>query len=55
MFRRLAEAMGYTEPALFDDDESILIQALGSKEAVDELQSAGWVKVPYPEDGRPFG
>jgi anaerobic selenocysteine-containing dehydrogenase len=55
LFRRLAGAMGYTEPALFDDDDAILSQALGSKEAVDELETAGWRRVPYPEDGRPFG
>jgi anaerobic selenocysteine-containing dehydrogenase len=55
LMRRLAGAMGYTEPALFEDDETILVQALGSKEVLAELKSAGWVKVPYPEDGRPFG
>lgn len=54
LFRRLARAMGYTEPALFDDDDSILAQALGSKEAVDDVRRARWVKVPYPDDGRPF-
>jgi len=54
LFRRLAGAMGYTEPALFDDDATILAHALGSKEAVDDLRAASWVRVPYPEDGRPF-
>lgn len=54
-FRRLAGAMGYTEPALFEDDDTLLGQALGSKEAVADLKAASWVKVPYPDDGRPFG
>ena len=40
LIRRLAGAMGYTEPALFDDDDTILVQALGSKEALDELKAA---------------
>jgi len=54
LFRRLAGAMRYTEPALFDDDESILAQALGSTEQRDAVRAAGWLKVPYPADGRPF-
>jgi anaerobic selenocysteine-containing dehydrogenase len=55
LFRRLAAAMGYTEPALFDDDEALLAQALGAAVDLDELRKVGWVRVPYPEDGRPFG
>ena len=55
LMRRLAGAMGYTEPALFEDDDTILVQALGSKEALEDLKAAGWAKVPYPDDGRPFG
>lgn len=53
-FRRLAAAMGYTEPALFDDDETIMREALPTID-VDELRSVGWLKAPYPGDGRPFG
>ncbi|MET0911618.1 MAG: molybdopterin-dependent oxidoreductase [Ilumatobacteraceae bacterium] len=55
LFRRLARAMGYTEPALFDDDAALLAQALGGAVNLDELRSTGWVRVPYPDDGRPFG
>lgn len=55
LFRRLARAMGYTEPALFDDDETLLRQALGARVDLDALRSDGWVRVPYPADGRPFG
>lgn len=55
LFRRLASAMGYTEPSLFDDDESLLRQALGAKVDLAQLRATGWLKVPYPADGRPFG
>ena len=55
LFRRLARAMGLTEPALFDSDEEILTQALGQKVDLAELRRVGWVKVPYPEDGRAWG
>ncbi len=54
LFRRLAGAMGYTEPALFDDDDTLLADALPSVD-LDQLRSVGWVRAPYPEDGRPFG
>ncbi|WP_162941967.1 molybdopterin-containing oxidoreductase family protein [Desertimonas flava] len=55
LFRRLAGAMGYTEPALFDDDETLLEHALGAKVDLARLRADGWVRVPYPDDGRPFG
>jgi anaerobic selenocysteine-containing dehydrogenase len=55
LFRRLAGAMGLTEPSLFDDDESLLDQALGAKVDLAELRRVGWIRVPYPEDGRPWG
>ena len=47
--------MGFDEPALFDDDETLLAQALGQKVDLAELRAVGWVRVPYPEDGRPWG
>jgi len=46
--------MGYAEPSLFDDDATLLRDALPSID-LDELQRVGWVRVPYPSDGRPFG
>jgi anaerobic selenocysteine-containing dehydrogenase len=55
LFRRLARAMGLTDPALFDDDEAVLEQALGRKVDLAELRRVGWIRVPYPADGRPWG
>jgi anaerobic selenocysteine-containing dehydrogenase len=54
LFRRLALAMGYTDPRLQTDDRSLIIQALG-EDVVQRLETDGWYKVPYPEDGRPWG
>ena len=54
LFRRLSAAMGYTDPCLFDDDETLLRDALPSVD-LDELRRVGWVRAPYPDDGRPFG
>jgi len=55
LFRRLAAAMGLEEPSLYDDDQMILAQAFGDRVDLDALRKTGWLKVPYPEDGRPFG
>ncbi|HTH04224.1 MAG TPA: molybdopterin dinucleotide binding domain-containing protein, partial [Ilumatobacteraceae bacterium] len=52
-FRRIARGMGLTEPLLFDDDMSVLKAALPTVD-LDELRRDGWVKVPFPEDGRPW-
>ena len=54
LFRRLGRAMGYTEPSLFDDDDTLLRAALPTID-LDELRRVGWVRAPYPDDGRPFG
>jgi anaerobic selenocysteine-containing dehydrogenase len=54
LFRRLAGAMGYTEPALFDSDDDLIAQALPTIDLA-ELREVGWVRAPYPDDGRPFG
>ena len=54
VFRRLATAMGYEDPALFDDDLTAIRDSLPGID-VDELRRVGFVRVPYPADGRPFG
>ncbi|CAB4362761.1 MAG: molybdopterin-dependent oxidoreductase [Actinobacteria bacterium] len=53
LHRRLARAMGYTEPALFDDDLTVLRDSLPTVD-IDRLRIDGFQRVPYPEDGRPF-
>ena len=53
LHRRLAAAMGMTHPSLFEDDHSALAAMLPSV-ALDELRRIGWVRVPYPDDGRPY-
>ena len=53
-FRRLSAAMGLTEPSLFDEDLTMLRDTLVNVD-LDELRAQHRVRVPYPEDGRPFG
>ena len=54
LFRRIATAMGLDEPALHDDDDTLMRVALPTID-VDELRSKKWIRAPYPDDGRPFG
>lgn len=53
LFRRIARAMGLTEPSLFDDDATILADALPDVD-LHALRRDGWLRVPYPDDGRPW-
>ena len=56
LFRRLSTAMGWgDEPAMIADDETLLSDALGADVVLAALRADGWVKAPYPADGRPFG
>ena len=52
-FRRIAAAMGLTEPSLFDDDITVLRATLPTVD-IDALRRDGWIKVPYPDDGLPW-
>ncbi|MDA2945991.1 MAG: molybdopterin oxidoreductase family protein [Actinomycetota bacterium] len=52
-FRRIAKAMGLTEPCLFDDDETIIRASLPTVD-VDQLRAEHRIRVPYPDDGRPW-
>jgi anaerobic selenocysteine-containing dehydrogenase len=49
LWRRLARAMGYTEPELFEDDESLIRSTLRGID-FDELRGNGFV--PLPSKGR---
>ena len=52
-FRRIAGAMGLTEPSLFDDDLAVLRDSLPSVD-LEALRRDGWLKVPFPESGTPW-
>ena len=60
LFRRLAGALGRTEPWLFESDESMLRAALGSGHpwldgiTYERLWTEGYVRLSCPEDWRPF-
>ena len=52
-FRRIAGAMGLDEPALYDDDLTLLAQSLPTVD-LGALRRDGWMRVPFPDDGRPW-
>jgi len=60
LFRRLAHALGRTEPWLFESDESMLRAALASGHpwldgiTYERLWDEGFVRLNVPEDWRPF-
>jgi anaerobic selenocysteine-containing dehydrogenase len=56
LFRRLSRALGFTEPELFESDDSLLARGLAPLTAGDlaALRSDGFVRLPLPEDLRPF-
>jgi anaerobic selenocysteine-containing dehydrogenase len=60
LFRRLARALGRTEPWLFESDESMLRAALASGHpwldgiTYERLWEEGYVRLNCPEDWRPF-
>lgn len=53
LWRRLARAMGFTEPELFEDDESLIRSALRGVD-VERLRRDGFVRLDLPEDLRPY-
>jgi anaerobic selenocysteine-containing dehydrogenase len=54
LHRRLAAALGCTEPALFDDDHQVLAEAITGVD-VEQLREVGFLRSPaYPSDGRPY-
>jgi anaerobic selenocysteine-containing dehydrogenase len=56
LFRRLALAMGYTEPALFEADDALMEQALAplGPDARAALHRDGFVRLDLPDDLRPL-
>jgi anaerobic selenocysteine-containing dehydrogenase len=60
VFRRLAKAMGLTEPALFESDETMIRQALDTTHArmagisFERLLEQGWQRLNVPAEFAPF-
>ncbi len=53
LWRRLALAMGYSEPELFEDDESLIASALHDVD-LDQLRTTGFVRLSLPEGLLPY-
>jgi anaerobic selenocysteine-containing dehydrogenase len=53
LWRRLSRAMGYTEPELFESDESLMESALKDVDMERMLEDA-FVRLDLPEDFRPY-
>jgi anaerobic selenocysteine-containing dehydrogenase len=53
LHRRLAAALECTEPALFEDDHTVLAACLPGVD-LERLRSEGRVRVDYPDSGLPF-
>jgi len=49
LFRRLASAMGYTEPELFESDDSLIASALHGID-IEKLQRDGFVPLPNSDE-----
>ena len=60
LFRRLAVALGRTEPWLQDSDETLIRTALSSAHPMlagitfESLSAHGWMHLSHPDDWRPF-
>ena len=53
LWRRLARAMGMSDPEFDQDDEALIRSALVDVD-VDLLRKQGWVRLDLPEDLRPY-
>jgi anaerobic selenocysteine-containing dehydrogenase len=53
LWRRLSAACGFTEPELFEDDESLLMSALHDLD-VEKLKADGFVRLSLPVDLLPY-
>ena len=60
MFRRLARRLGLDTPCLYDSDEDMARQVLGSGHpslrgiTLERLRERGWMRLDYPEPFAPF-
>jgi anaerobic selenocysteine-containing dehydrogenase len=60
IFRHLSKALGLDEPALYDSDEAMARQVLGSGHpslrdiTLEELRARGWMRLRYPDPFVPF-
>lgn len=60
IFRRLAAAMGLTDPCFRDDDETLIRQALASGHphmagiTLERLKAHGWVRLNVPQPWAPY-
>lgn len=60
VFRLLAAAMGFTDPCLYDDDETIVRTALASGDpalagiTLESLKATGWARLNLPFPAVPF-
>ncbi len=56
LFRRLSSALGFTEPELYTPDDELLDAALHrlSDEERSALRTDGFIRLPLPEDLRPY-
>ncbi|MEN8237614.1 MAG: molybdopterin-dependent oxidoreductase [Actinomycetota bacterium] len=53
LWRRLARAMGFSDPELFVDDESLLRSALSGVD-IDAMRSEGFVRLDIPDETLPY-
>jgi anaerobic selenocysteine-containing dehydrogenase len=53
LWRRLAGALGFTDPEFFHDDESLLRSALADVD-IDTMRSDGFVRLDLPEEVLPY-
>lgn len=54
IFRRLARAMGFTEPCFSDTDEQLAAAAVAPHTDLETLMRTGWVRVGPPAGTAPF-
>ena len=56
LFRRLAAAMGFDEPEMYESDDALVATVLAplGESAIEALRLEGHIRIDVPEDLRPF-